>query len=117
MNTYRFITEFEQKQIHKKLPKFSSGDTVIVKIKIKEGNKERFQLFEGIVIAKKNRGFNSSFTVRKIVSGEGIERVFPSYSPLIADIIVKRRGDVKKSKIYFLRNRKGKSARIKEKIS
>ena len=98
------------------LPEFNPGDTVIVQIKVKEGNRERLQAFEGLVIAKRNRGWNSSFTVRKISHGEGVERVFPTYSPLINSIKVKRRGDVRRAKLYYMRNLRGKAARIKEKI-
>ncbi|MBH44527.1 MAG: 50S ribosomal protein L19 [Gammaproteobacteria bacterium] len=97
--------------------KFSSGDTVEVHVKVKEGKRERIQTFEGIVIATKNRGINSSFTVRKISYGEGVERVFQLHSKIIADIKVKRKGDVRKAKLYYLRERSGKSARIKEKIN
>lgn len=99
-----------------KLPEFNPGDTVIVQIKVKEGSRERLQAFEGLVIAKRNRGWNSSFTVRKISHGEGVERVFPTYSPLINSIEVKRRGDVRRAKLYYMRNLRGKAARIKEKI-
>lgn len=102
---------------NKKIPEFRSGDVVTVQVKIKEANRERLQSFEGIVIAKRNRGLNSAFTVRKISHGEGVERVFQTYSPQIANIKVKRRGDVSKAKLYYLRERSGKSARIKEKIS
>jgi large subunit ribosomal protein L19 len=99
-----------------KIPDFAPGDTVIVKIKVKEGERERLQAYEGIVIARRNRGANSSFTVRKISHGEGVERVFPLYSPHIHSITLKRRGDVCRSKIYFLRNLEGRKARIREKI-
>lgn len=102
---------------NKKIPEFRSGDVVTVQVKVKEANRERLQSFEGIVIAKRNRGLNSAFTVRKISHGEGVERVFQTYSPQIANIKVKRRGDVSKAKLYYLRERSGKSARIKEKIS
>ena len=98
------------------MPNFSSGDTVIVQVKVKEGSRERLQAYEGVVIAKKNRGLNSSFTVRKISHGEGVERVFQTYSPLVSEIIVKRRGDVRQAKLYHLRGLTGKAARIKEKI-
>ena len=100
----------------KEVPNFSSGDTVIVQVKVKEGSRERLQAYEGVVIAKKNRGLNSSFTVRKISHGEGVERVFQTYSPLVSEIIVKRRGDVRQAKLYHLRGLTGKAARIKEKI-
>ena len=97
-------------------PQFNVGDTVRVDVRIKEGERERVQAFEGVVIAKRNRGLNSSFIVRKISSGEGVERTFQTYSPLIASIEVKRRGDVRRAKLYYLRDRSGKSARIKEKL-
>src|SRR5690554_6327332 len=100
----------------KELPSFGPGDTIVVQVKVKEGNRERLQAFEGVVIAKRNRGVNSSFTVRKVSHGEGVERVFQTYSPLIASIEVKRRGAVRRAKLYFLRERSGKSARIKEKV-
>lgn len=109
--------EKEQMQVKKDIPDFRAGDTVVVKIKVKEGTRERLQSFEGIVIARRNRGFNSAFTVRKISHGEGVERVFPLYSPLTASIEIKRRGDVRKAKLYHLRNLRGKAARIKEKLA
>lgn len=111
------IIEKEQMQLKKDIPDFRAGDTVIVKIKVKEGARERLQVFEGVVIARRNREFNSSFTVRKISHGEGVERVFALYSPLIADIEIKRRGDVRKAKLYHLRALRGKAARIKEKLT
>ncbi len=98
-------------------PEFAPGDTVIVSVRVKEGDRERLQAFEGVVIAKRNRGLNSAFTVRKISHGEGVERVFPLYSPNVAAIEVKRRGDVRRAKLYYLRGRTGKSARIKEKLA
>ena len=98
------------------LPDFAPGDTVIVQVKVKEGARERLQAYEGVVIAKRNRGLNSSFIVRKISSGEGVERTFQTYSPLVANVEVKRRGDVRRAKLYYLRQRSGKSARIKEKL-
>ena len=110
------IQELEAGQIKKDLPDFSPGDTVVVQVKVKEGNRERLQAFEGVVIGKRNRGLNSSFTVRKISHGEGVERVFQSHSPLIEGISIKRRGDVRRAKLYYLRNRAGKAARIKEKL-
>ena len=110
------IQELEQAQLKSDLPEFGSGDTVRVQIRVKEGDRERLQAFEGVVIAKRNRGLNSSFTVRKISYGEGVERVFQTHSPLIASIEVKRRGDVRRAKLYYLRSRTGKSARIKQKI-
>ncbi len=99
------------------MPNFSSGDTVVVSVRVKEGKRERIQAFEGVVISKKNRGISSSFTVRKISYGEGVERVFQTHSPLIESVKVKRFGDVRRAKLYYLRDRSGKSARIKEKIS
>ncbi len=112
----KIIEALENEQMTKKIPEFSSGDTVIVQVKVKEGTRERLQAFEGIVIAKRNRGLNSSFTVRKISHGEGVERVFQTYSPAVNKIQVKRRGDVRRAKLYYLRGRTGKAARIKEKI-
>ncbi len=114
------IQELEQEEIArlgKTIPDFAPGDTVIVQVKVKEGTRERTQAYEGVVIAKRNRGLNSSFIVRKISAGEGVERTFQSYSPLIASIEVKRRGDVRRAKLYYLRDRSGKSARIKEKLT
>ena len=110
------IEEIEKQQLRVDIPEFSPGDTVAVQVRIKEGSRERLQIFEGIVIAKKNRGLNSSFTVRKISNGEGVERVFQTHSKLITEINVKRKGDVRRSKLYYLRERSGKSARIKEKV-
>lgn len=111
------IQQIEKEQMKgKKIPKFSAGDTVIVKVKIKEGERERLQSYEGVVIAIKNRGLNSSFTVRKISHDEGVERVFQTYSPQIESIKLKRRGDVRKAKLYHLRDLSGRSARIREKI-
>jgi len=110
------INELETEQL-KDLPEFSSGDTVVVQVKVKEGNRERLQAYEGVVIAKTNAGLNSAFTVRKISHGEGVERVFQSHSPMIDSITVKRRGDVRRAKLYYLRELSGKSARIKEKLS
>lgn len=111
------IAEIEKEQMNKEIPVFSPGDTIVVQVKVKEGNRERLQAFEGLVIAKRNRGLNSSFTVRKISHGEGVERVFPTYSPLIEEIKVKRRGKVRRAKLYYMRNLRGKAARIKEKIT
>lgn len=111
------IAILEQEQMSKEIPDFRPGDTVVVQVKVKEGNRERLQAFEGLVIAKRNRGLNSAFTVRKISHGEGVERVFQTYSPLIAEIQIKRRGDVRRAKLYYMRNLRGKAARIKEKIS
>lgn len=101
---------------NKTIPAFGPGDTVVVQVKVKEGNRERLQAYEGVVIAKRNRGLNSSFIVRKISAGEGVERTFQTYSPLVAAIELKRRGDVRRAKLYYLRQRSGKSARIKEKL-
>jgi len=112
----KIIEAIEQEQMNKEFPDFSPGDTVIVQVKVREGTRERLQAFEGIVIAKRNRGLNSSFTVRKISHGEGVERVFQTYSPTVDSIAVKRRGDVRRAKLYYLRGRTGKAARIKEKI-
>ena len=110
------IQELEKKQLRSDIPEFSPGDTLVVQVKVKEGTRERLQAFEGVVIAMKNRGLNSSFTVRKISHGEGVERVFQTHSPLIGSIEVKRRGDVRRAKLYYMRGRSGKSARIKEKV-
>ena len=112
----KIIEAIEQEQMNKEFPEFSPGDTVVVQVKVREGTRERLQAFEGIVIAKRNRGLNSSFTVRKISHGEGVERVFQTYSPTVDSIQVKRRGDVRRAKLYYLRGRTGKAARIKEKI-
>ena len=112
----KIIESIEQEQINKEIPDFAPGDTVLVQVRVKEGTRERLQAFEGIVIAKKNRGLNSSFTVRKISHGEGVERVFQTHSPTVSAIQVKRRGDVRRAKLYYLRGRTGKAARIKEKI-
>jgi large subunit ribosomal protein L19 len=110
------IDALNKEQMKKEIPEFSPGDTVIVQVKVKEGKRERLQAYEGVVIAKRNRGLNSSFTVRKISHGEGVERVFQTYSPVVNEIKVKRKGDVHKAKLYYLRERSGRSARIKEKI-
>jgi large subunit ribosomal protein L19 len=112
----KIIEAIEQEQMGKEIPEFSPGDTVIVQVKVKEGARERLQAFEGVVIAKRNRGLNSSFTVRKISHGEGVERVFQTYSPVVDSVQLKRRGDVRRAKLYYLRGRTGKAARIKEKI-
>jgi large subunit ribosomal protein L19 len=114
------IANIEQEEIArlgKKLPSFAPGDTVVVNVNVVEGDRKRVQAYEGVVIAKRNRGVHSSFIVRKISSGEGVERTFQTYSPLIASIEVKRRGDVRRAKLYYLRDRSGKSARIREKLS
>ena len=109
------IAELNNEQMTKKIHEFSPGDTVVVQVKVKEGNRERLQAFEGIVIAKRNRGLNSAFTVRKISHGEGVERVFQTYSPSVASIKVRRRGDVRRAKLYYLRELRGKKAKIREK--
>ena len=106
----------EIRRLGKKIPVFGPGDTLIVGVNVAEGTRKRVQAYEGVVIAKRNRGLNSSFIVRKISSGEGVERTFQTYSPLVASIEVKRRGDVRRAKLYYLRQRSGKSARIKEKL-
>lgn len=111
------IHSLETALTSRKLPDFAPGDTVVVQVKVVEGNRERLQAFEGVVIARRNRGANSSFTVRKISHGEGVERVFPTYSPLVADVTVKRRGAVRRAKLYYMRDLKGKAARIREKIT
>ena len=111
------VQQLEQEMMSRQLPEFSTGDTVVVNVKVKEGNRERIQAFEGVVIAKRNRGMGSAFTVRKISHGVGVERTFQTFSPLIASLDVKRRGDVRKAKIYYLRNLEGKAARIKEKLT
>ncbi len=110
------IEQIEKELLRDDIPEFSPGDTVAVQVRIKEGTRERLQIFEGVVIAKKNRGLNSSFTVRKISNGEGVERVFQTHSKLMTEIKVKRKGDVRRAKLYYLRERSGKSARIKEKV-
>lgn len=110
------IEQIETEQMKTDVPEFGPGDTVEVQVKVKEGDRERMQAFEGVVIAKRNRGFNSAFTVRKISHGEGVERVFQTHSPLVHKIKVKRRGDIRRAKLYYLRDRAGKSARIKEKL-
>ena len=110
------IEQLEAEQRNREIPEFHPGDTVVVQVKVVEGQRERLQAFEGTVIAIKNRGLNSSFTVRKISYGEGVERVFQTHSPSIANISVKRRGDVRRAKLYYMRSRRGKAARIKEKI-
>ncbi|REL25879.1 50S ribosomal protein L19 [Thalassotalea euphylliae] len=111
------IKALEQEQMKTDVPAFAQGDTVVVQVKVKEGDKERLQAFEGVVIAIKNRGLHSAFTVRKISNGVGVERVFQTHSPLVDSIAVKRRGDVRQSKLYYLRERSGRSARIKEKLA
>ncbi|MFA7095789.1 MAG: 50S ribosomal protein L19 [Gammaproteobacteria bacterium] len=110
------IEQIEAEQMSRAVPEFGPGDTVVVQVKVKEGNRERLQAFEGVVIAKRNRGLNSAFTVRKMSHGEGVERVFQTYSPAVHSIQVKRRGDVRRAKLYYLRELTGKAARIKEKL-
>ena len=117
MNIIEKLEQEEMKRVGKKLPDFSPGDTVIVNVSVVEGERKRVQAYEGVVIAKKNRGINSAFTVRKVSSGEGVERTFQTYSPLIASVEVKRKGEVRRAKLYYLRQRSGKSARIREKIA
>lgn len=112
----QLIDQLEKEQLKQNVPSFGPGDTVVVQVRVKEGERERLQAYEGVVIAKRNRGLNSSFTVRKVSHGEGVERVFQTHSPAVADIEVKRRGDVRRAKLYYLRDRSGKSARIKEKV-
>ena len=114
---HNLINEFESAQAERKLPEFGPGDTVVVNVKVKEGNRERVQAYEGVVIAKRNRGLNSAFTVRKISHGTGVERVFQSHSPAIESVQVKRRGAVRAAKLYYLRELEGKAARIREDLS
>jgi len=116
-NKMPIIAAIEKEQMEKKIPEFGPGDTVSVKVKVKEGNRERLQAFEGVVLAKRNRQLNSAFTVRKISNGIGVERTFQTYSPLVDSIEVKRRGAVRRAKLYYLRDRSGRSARIKEKLA
>jgi large subunit ribosomal protein L19 len=113
----KMIEELEKEQMSRELPDFAPGDTVVVDVRVREGTRERLQAFEGVVIAIRNRGLNSAFTVRKISHGEGVERVFQTYSPQIDSIKVKRKGKVRRAKLYFLRGREGKAARIKEKLN
>ncbi|HYN13857.1 MAG TPA: 50S ribosomal protein L19 [Burkholderiales bacterium] len=115
MDLIRTLEQEEIKRLARNVPDFSPGDTVVVNVNVVEGERKRVQAFEGMVIAKRNRGLNSSFIVRKVSSGEGVERTFQTYSPLIASIEVKRKGDVRRAKLYYLRARSGKSARIREK--
>jgi large subunit ribosomal protein L19 len=112
----KIIEALENEQQKTDIPAFGPGDTVVVQVKVREGSRERLQAFEGVVIGKRNRGLNSSFTVRKISHGVGVERTFQTHSPMIADIQVKRRGDVRQAKLYYLRQRSGRAARIKEKV-
>ena len=117
MRRNKIIEELENEQIAQDVPEFGPGDTVAVQVRVREGNRERLQAFEGVVIGKRSRGLNSSFIVRKISHGVGVERTFQTHSPMIASIEVKRRGDVRKAKLYYLRERSGRSARIKEKVN
>ena len=117
MDLIQTLEKEEIARLSKTIPEFAPGDTVIVSVSVVEGTRKRLQAFEGVVIAKRNRSLNSSFIVRKVSSGEGVERTFQTYSPLIASIEVKRRGDVRRAKLYYLRDRSGKSARIKEKLA
>ena len=112
----KIVQEIEKSRMTRQLPDFNPGDTVVVQVKVVEGDRERVQAYEGVVIAKSNRGLNSSFTVRKISHGEGVERVFQTYSPSISDVAVKRRGSVRRAKLYYLRDLSGKAARIEEKV-
>lgn len=114
---HALVQAIEAEQMQKDVPDYAPGDTVVVQVKVKEGDRERLQAFEGVVIAKRNRGLNSAFTVRKISHGEGVERTFQTYSPLIADVELKRRGKVRRAKLYYLRDLRGKAARIKEKLT
>ena len=117
MSSNTIISQIEAEQMTKEVPEFGPGDTVVVQVKVKEGNRERLQAFEGVVIGKRNRALNSAFTVRKISHGIGVERTFQTYSPLVDSIQVKRRGDVRQAKLYYLRELSGKAARIKEKLA
>ncbi len=117
MSSNKIIKALNQEQMKQDIPEFSPGDTIVVQVKVKEGNRERLQAFEGVVIGKRNRGLDSAFTVRKISHGVGVERTFQTHSPLIDSIKVKRRGDVRQAKLYYLRNLTGKAARIKEKLN
>lgn len=115
--TNKIIAQLEAEQMNKEIPAFAPGDTVIVQVRVVEGERTRLQAFEGVVIGRRNRGLNSAFTVRKISSGVGVERTFQTYSPIVDSITVKRRGDVRKAKLYYLRELSGKAARIKEKLA
>lgn len=117
MSTNKIIAELEAEQMNKDMPEFGPGDTVVVQVKVKEGNRERLQAFEGVVIGKRNRALNSAFTVRKISHGIGVERTFQTFSPLVDSVSVKRRGDVRQAKLYYLRELSGRAARIKEKLA
>ena len=116
MNVIQKIEQEEIKRLGRNIPEFSAGDTVIVNVNVVEGERKRVQAYEGVVVAKRNRGINSSFTVRKVSSGEGVERTFQTYSPLIASVELKRKGDVRRAKLYYMRARSGKGARIREKV-
>ena len=116
MHRNRIIEALESAQVKTDIPDFAPGDTVVVQVRVREGSRERLQAFEGVVIGKRNRGLNSAFTVRKISHGVGVERTFQTHSPLIASISIKRRGDVRKAKLYYLRERRGRAARIREKV-
>lgn len=116
-NIIQILEQEEIARLNKTIPDFAPGDTIVVQVKVKEGTRERLQAYEGVVIAKRNRGLNSAFIVRKISAGVGVERTFQTYSPLVDSIEVKRRGDVRRAKLYYLRERSGKSARIKEKLT
>ncbi|MEM9257021.1 MAG: 50S ribosomal protein L19 [Pseudomonadota bacterium] len=116
MSTNKIISQLDAEQMEKSIPEFGPGDTLVVQVKVKEGSRERLQAFEGVCIGKRNRGLNSAFTVRKISHGVGVERTFQTYSPLVDSITVKRRGDVRQAKLYYLRERSGRAARIKEKL-
>ncbi|MCY3838001.1 MAG: 50S ribosomal protein L19 [Gammaproteobacteria bacterium] len=116
MHRNKIIEELESAQVKTDIPDFAPGDTVVVQVRVREGSRERLQAFEGVVIGKRNRGLNSAFTVRKMSHGVGVERTFQTHSPLIASIGVKRRGDVRKAKLYYLRERRGRAARIREKV-
>tara|TARA_R110000787_G_scaffold38998_21_gene97944 strand:- start:28551 stop:28904 length:354 start_codon:yes stop_codon:yes gene_type:complete len=116
MSKNKIVAAVEAEQMHKEIPEFAPGDTVVVQVKVKEGDRERLQAFEGVVLGKRNRGLNSAFTVRKISNGVGVERTFQTYSPLIESISVRRRGDVRQAKLYYLRDLSGRAARIKEKL-
>ena len=117
MSKNKIIEQIENDQLKSDLPDFGAGDTVVVQVRVREGNRERLQAYEGVVIGKRNRGLNPSFTVRKISHGVGVERTFQAHSPQIDSVSVKRRGDVRKAKLYYLRERSGRSARIKEKLN
>ena len=116
MSKNKIVEQIETEQLQQDIPDFSAGDTIIVQVRVKEGDRERLQAFEGVVIGRRNRGLNSAFTVRKISHGVGVERTFQMHSPLIETIAVKRQGDVRQAKLYYLRERSGRSARIKEKL-